>query len=50
MFRLVYTSQAIKPLPNTDLVNLLLQSRAFNQSERITGMLILRNRKFVPGT
>ncbi len=47
MFHLIYTSHAVKPFSNDELIDLLNQSRVYNKEHGITGMLIYRNAKFM---
>lgn len=47
MFHLVYTSYAVNPFSEAELVGLLKQSRAFNKEHGITGMLLYIQGKFM---
>jgi hypothetical protein len=47
MYHLIYTSHAIVPYNQDDLIELLRQSRAYNRQHHITGMLLYLNGKFI---
>jgi hypothetical protein len=47
MYHLVYTSMAITPFSEEDLIQLLEQSRASNKKAGITGMLLYTRSKFI---
>lgn len=47
MFSLVYVSSAIKPFTQPQLLQLLAQSRADNEQQNITGMLLYKNGNFM---
>jgi hypothetical protein len=47
MYHLVYTSYAIPPFDEANLVELLNQARNHNKKEEITGMLLHVNGKFI---
>jgi len=47
MYHLVYTSHAVEPLNQKELVDLLRESRTFNRQHHITGMLLYLNGKFI---
>jgi hypothetical protein len=47
MYHLVYTSYAIPPFDEANLVGLLNQARNHNKKEEITGMLLHVNGKFI---
>ena len=47
MFHLVYTSYAVEPFSSAALIDLLNQSRAYNKTHGITGMLIYSNGRFI---
>jgi hypothetical protein len=47
MYHLVYTSYAIPPFDEANLVELLNQARNHNKKEEITGMLLHLNGKFI---
>ena len=47
MYHLVYTSHAVKPFSEDDLLQLLKQCRTFNKSKSITGMLLYIQGKFI---
>lgn len=47
MFSLVYVSSAIKPFTQSQLLQLLAQSRADNERRNVTGMLLYKNGNFM---
>lgn len=47
MYHLVYTSHAVNQLSEQELLQLLKQSRDFNKSKSITGMLLYLQGKFI---
>lgn len=47
MYHLVYTSHAVKPFTEVELLGLLKESRAFNKPRAITGMLLYLQGKFI---
>lgn len=47
MFSLVYVSSAIKPFTQPQLLQLLAQSRADNERQHITGLLLYKNGNFM---
>lgn len=47
MFHLVYTSHAAVPFPESNLIDLLKQSRKHNRLLDITGMLLYLDGKFI---
>ena len=47
MYHLVYTSYAVPPFDEANLVELLNQARNHNKKEEITGMLLYVNGKFI---
>jgi hypothetical protein len=47
MHHLIYTSHAIRPFSDHELLELLKQSRTFNKSKGITGMLLYLQGKFI---
>jgi hypothetical protein len=47
MYHLVYISYASRPLREDDLLNILTESRLFNKKNKITGMLIYLQEKFI---
>lgn len=47
MFHLLYTSHATTPFLESDLIDLLKRSRAFNLENHITGMLLYLEGKFM---
>jgi hypothetical protein len=47
MYHLVYTSHAVKPLSEEELLFLLKESRTYNKSKSITGMLLYLQGKFI---
>lgn len=46
MFELLYTSKATTNYSDSELIQLLVESREFNEGEGITGILLYRNREF----
>ncbi|MBS1545637.1 MAG: BLUF domain-containing protein [Bacteroidetes bacterium] len=47
MFHLIYTSHAVHPMSESELVDLLKESRSFNSIHNITGMLLYVDGKFM---
>lgn len=47
MFHLLYTSHAVAHYTEKDLIDLLKKSREFNFKNRITGLLLYLDRKFI---
>ena len=47
LFSLLYSSAATYPMKDEDLVEILKQSRAHNQANDITGMLLYHNESFM---
>lgn len=47
MYHLVYSSVAINPFTESDLIKLLEQSRQYNKQVNITGMLLYAQDKFI---
>jgi hypothetical protein len=47
MYHLIYTSMAIAPFSERDLIQLLEQSRTLNKKAGITGMLMYTRSKFI---
>ncbi len=47
MYHLVYTSYATEPFLEEDLVQLLVQSRAYNKEKSISGILLYLQGKFI---
>ena len=47
MYHLIYTSHAVSPLSQHELIDLLAESRTFNAANHITGMLLYLRGKFI---
>lgn len=47
MYHLVYTSYAMEPLLEEDLIQLLIKSRTYNKQKHISGILLYLNGKFI---
>ena len=47
LFSLLYSSAATYPMTDEDLVEILEQSRSYNQANNITGMLLYHNESFM---
>jgi len=47
MYHLVYTSHAVNPLSQRELILLLEECRTFNKAKNITGMLLYMEGKFI---
>lgn len=47
MYHLIYTSHAAQPFEEDDLIELLRESREYNNEHHITGMLLYLNGKFI---
>jgi len=47
MYHLVYTSHAVEPFSQEELIDLLRESRSVNRQYHITGMLLYLNGKFI---
>jgi Sensors of blue-light using FAD len=47
MYHLVYTSYAVEPVLEEDLIQLLKKSRAYNKQNHISGILLYLNGKFI---
>ena len=47
MFQYIYTSHAVFDFSEAELITLLEESKRFNQSQGITGMLVYQNRVFI---
>jgi hypothetical protein len=47
LWRILYQSTEAYEMDSSDMLKLLLDSRAYNAEHRITGLLIYRNRRFM---
>lgn len=47
MIRLVYVSDAVRPMTSADLDQVLLEARAFNEEAGVTGLLVYAQQRFL---
>ena len=47
MYHLVYTSYAVEPFLEEDLIQLLIKNRTYNKQKHISGILLYLNGKFI---
>lgn len=47
MYHLIYTSHAVAPLSQHELIDLLAECREFNKKHHVTGMLLYLRGKFI---